>query len=111
MVLKSAEFFLLILSLLNIFHCTKMKFLIKDFFSKCDKIRRKPRIFGHIYWRNPEWKTSFFVQCSSNRLKPWGNSQEIEQDLLLMQPTALSHVTSLSRDAFRTQPHIYDGAF
>ena len=20
--------------------------------------------FGHIYWRNPQWKTSFFVQCS-----------------------------------------------
>ena len=19
--------------------------------------------FGHIYWRNPEWKTSFFVHC------------------------------------------------
>ena len=19
--------------------------------------------FGHIYWRNPEWKTSLFVQC------------------------------------------------
>ena len=19
--------------------------------------------FGHIYWRKPEWKTSFFVQC------------------------------------------------
>ena len=19
--------------------------------------------FGHIYWRNTEWKTSFFVQC------------------------------------------------
>ena len=19
--------------------------------------------FGNIYWRNPEWKTSFFVQC------------------------------------------------
>ena len=19
--------------------------------------------FGHIYWRNPKWKTSFFVQC------------------------------------------------
>ena len=19
--------------------------------------------FGHIYWRNPYWKTSFFVQC------------------------------------------------
>ena len=31
----------------------KMKFSIKDFFSKCDQIRR----------RNPSWKTSFFVQC------------------------------------------------
>ena len=30
----------------------KMKFSIKDFFSKCDQIRRKL-----------EWKTSFFVQC------------------------------------------------
>ena len=19
--------------------------------------------FGHIYWRNPQWKTSFFMQC------------------------------------------------
>ena len=22
--------------------------------------------FGHIYWRNPKWKTSFFVQCWSS---------------------------------------------
>ena len=22
--------------------------------------------FGHIYWRNPSWKTSFFVQCHSS---------------------------------------------
>ena len=29
----------------------KMKFSIKDFFSKCDKIRRN--LFGYIYWRNP----------------------------------------------------------
>ena len=21
--------------------------------------------FGHIYWRNPKWKTSFFVKCYS----------------------------------------------
>ena len=27
----------------------KMKFSIKDFFSKCDQIRKN----GHIYWRNP----------------------------------------------------------
>ena len=32
----------------------KMKFPIKDFFSKCDQ-------FGHIYQRNPEWKASFFM--------------------------------------------------
>ena len=23
--------------------------------------------FGHIYWRNPWWKTSFFVQCDALR--------------------------------------------
>ena len=30
--------------------CTarKIKFSIKDFFSKCDKIRRKPRIWSHL---------------------------------------------------------------
>ena len=26
----------------------KMKFFIKDFFSKCDQIRRKPRIWSHL---------------------------------------------------------------
>ena len=30
----------------------KMKFSIKNFFSKYDQIRRKLRL-GHIYWRNP----------------------------------------------------------
>ena len=31
-----------------------MKFSIKDFCSKCDKIHSFLRIlFGHIYWRNP----------------------------------------------------------
>ena len=29
----------------------KMKFSIKDFFSKCDQIRRK--LLLNIYWRNP----------------------------------------------------------
>ena len=34
----------------NVYHSTKMKFSIKDFFSKRDQIRRF--IFtGHIYWR------------------------------------------------------------
>ena len=35
----------------------KMKFSIKDFFSKCAQIR------SYICWRNPLWETSFFVQC------------------------------------------------
>ena len=30
----------------------KMKFFFKDFFSKCDQIRKNLPI-GHIYWRNP----------------------------------------------------------
>ena len=38
----------------------KMKFSIKNFCSKCDQIRKD---LNHIYWRNPEWKTSFLVQC------------------------------------------------
>ena len=38
-----------------------MKFFMKDFFSKCAKSAVSCE-FGHIYWRNPLWKTSFFVQ-------------------------------------------------
>ena len=30
------------------FHCSKMKFSIKDFFSKCDQIRRKLPIWSHL---------------------------------------------------------------
>ena len=39
-----------------------MKFSIKEFFSKVTKSARKCG-FGHNYWINPLWKTSFFVQC------------------------------------------------
>ena len=31
----------------------KMKFSIKNFFSKCDQIRSFLFGFGHIYWNNP----------------------------------------------------------
>ena len=46
---------------LNISTAQKIKFSVKDFFSKCDK----PVIsfaFGQIYWRNPWWETSSIVQ-------------------------------------------------
>ena len=34
--------------LLDALHSTKMKFSIKHFFSKCDQIRRKLRIWSHL---------------------------------------------------------------
>ena len=39
-----------------------MKFSIKDFFSKCDQIRRNLRIWSHLLKKSLKWKTSFFVQ-------------------------------------------------
>ena len=41
----------------NDVNAQKMKFSIKDFSSKSDQTCG----FGHIYWRIPWWKTSFFV--------------------------------------------------
>ena len=43
-----------------IYTLQKMKFSVKDFFSKCDHIRSCG--FGHIYWRNPSRKPWFFAQ-------------------------------------------------
>ena len=39
----------------------KMKFSIKDFFSKCNQICRKLRVWSHLL-KKSLWKTSFFVQ-------------------------------------------------
>ena len=47
---------------MDTFTAQKMKLSMKDFFSKCHQIRSSCG-FGHIYWRNPSWKTSFFVPC------------------------------------------------
>ena len=47
-------------------HCTKsvksMKFSIKDFFSKCDQIRRKLRIWSHLLK-----KSLNFIFCAVSR--------------------------------------------
>ena len=40
----------------------KMKFSIKDFFSKCDQIRRKLRIWSHSL-KKSLMETSYFMQC------------------------------------------------
>ena len=42
-------------------HCTKMKFSIKKFFSKCDQIRRKLRIWSHLL---KKFLTENFVLCA-----------------------------------------------
>ena len=39
-----------------------MRISIKDFFSVNASKSAVSCGFGHIYWRNPLWKTSFFVQ-------------------------------------------------
>ena len=45
----------------------KMKFSVKDFFSNVTKSAVSCG-FGHIYWRNPSWKASIFVQCCNTTL-------------------------------------------
>ena len=45
-----------------------MNVLIKDIFNKWDQICWKLQI-GHIYWRNPGWQTSFFLQCNDMKSK------------------------------------------
>ena len=40
----------------------KMKFFIKNFFGKCDQIRRKLRIWSHLL-KKSLIETSFFVHC------------------------------------------------
>ena len=40
-----------------------MKFSITDFFSKCDQIRRKLRIWSHLLKKSVVENFIFFVQC------------------------------------------------
>ena len=46
-------------SVTGVYTAQKIKFSIKAFFSKSARNCG----FGHLYWRNPWWKTTFFVQC------------------------------------------------
>ena len=48
----------------------KMKFSIKDFFSKCNQICRKLRIWSHLL-KKSLMKTSFFVQCKLGAVAPF----------------------------------------
>ena len=45
----------------------KMKFSNKDFFSKCDQIRRKLQIWSHLLKKSLMENFIFFVQCKEKR--------------------------------------------
>ena len=51
-------------------HCTKMKFFIKDFFSKCDQIRRFLRIWSHLLKKS---LMENFIFCAVSRI--WGQQK------------------------------------
>ena len=65
------------------FTAQKIKFSIKGFFTKLAKSAGNWG-FGHIYSRNPQWKTSFFVRFFLNILdnsnycldKTWWNNSD-----------------------------------
>ena len=45
----------------------KMKFSIKDFFNKCEQIRRKLRIADLVtFTEEIPWETSFLVHCKAS---------------------------------------------
>ena len=47
-------------------YCTEIKFSIKDFFSKCDQIRRKLRILSHLLKISSMENFIFLVQCHTH---------------------------------------------
>ena len=59
-------------------------------------------VFYHIYWRNPQWKTSFFVQWHSNPSLI---------TLHVNRPFILRPSLYINKDIFRTLSILYDGAF
>ena len=50
----------------DITHCSKMKFSIKDFSSKCDKILRKLRIWWHLL---KQYLMENFIFCAATLLE------------------------------------------
>ena len=56
-----------IFRLWSLLHCTKKKFSIKDFFSKCNQIRSFLRIWSHIL-KKYLIENFFFLQCPHKHL-------------------------------------------
>ena len=54
-------------------HCTKMKFSVKDFFSKCDQIRRKLQILSHLLKKSLMENLIFLCSEWTYKRKKHGN--------------------------------------
>ena len=52
----------------------KMKFSIKDFFSKCDQIRRKLRIWSHLL---KKFLTKNFISCTVTCSSKFANCKHV----------------------------------
>ena len=80
-------------SLLHCFTAQKLKFSIRDFFSKCDQIHRKLRIWSHL--QKTSLMENFIFLCSAfteeitgtSRLRQWGVPGETMQKGLVMETT------------------------
>ena len=73
----------------------RMKFPIKDFFGKCDSV---------IYWRNPSWKTSFFVQYNHNLFPLFLKTRTFSMFTTLSNPIKifLRSVNKIQANSFRS---------
>ena len=55
-------------------HCTKMKFLIKDFFSQCDQIRKNLRNWSHLLDKS---LMESFIFCAVWNFDPLESQKQI----------------------------------
>ena len=65
-------------------HCTKNKFSIKDFFSKCDKILRKLRIWSHFTEEILHGKLHFLCNDYIQIQKDSMNTLTVNLELMLL---------------------------
>ena len=81
-------------------HCTKMKFFIKDFFSKCDQIRSFLRIWSHLLKKSSMQNFIFCVvnKQSKHVLK---NIELIAIEISIVKPSIMSGVF-VTRENIRT---------
>ena len=76
----------------------KMKFSIKDFFSKCDQIRKKLQIWSHLL---KKFLMENFIFCAVNIALDWSSWKKMAHKYFLRDNPGI----------FRTLLNIWNGAF